>query len=103
MRPTFASLCTVLVTLLLVGCQTNRPINEYNLARTALNSAEKAKAQQNAPAYWSRAERAYLQGQKEFKEENFKAARQSFLKAKLFAERAENSSVIKTMKEGGSR
>lgn len=86
------------------GCVSpRRPLNEYNLARTALEAAQGVKSEQHAPVYWSRAQRAYRRGEIEFQKGAFDKAKASFKQAKLFAERAENFTAIKVMSEGGSR
>lgn len=86
---------------LLVGCVGPAPIREYNLARTAVEAARSAKSPENAPGYWARARKSYLQGEQHFKNREYKEAQEAFLRAKLFAERAENFTVLKIMREGG--
>ena len=86
------------------ACATSKPpISEYNLARTAVEAAQEAKAQLHAPAYWSRAERALHRAEEQYKLGKYKEAQALFKEAKLFAERAENSAAIKRLKEGAHR
>lgn len=87
--------------VLLVSCVGPAPIREYNLAHTAVEAAKQAKSPENAPGYWARARKSYLQGEQHFKNREYKEAKEAFLRAKLFAERAENFTVLKVMREGG--
>lgn len=97
-------LVTLMFFLSLGACATKPPpIKEYNLARTAIESATTAQAPQHAPAYWSRAERAFHRAEEQYRSEKFEEASASFRDAKMFAERAENAAALKVMKEGGSR
>lgn len=86
---------------LLGACVGPAPIKEYNIANTALQSARGAKAPSYAPGYWSRAQKSYFLAEKLYSEGKFEEAKAAFLKAKLFAERAENYTVLKVMKDGG--
>lgn len=88
---------------LLGACTSAPPVKDYNLARTAIEAATLAQAPRHAPAYWSRAERAYQRAEEQYKNEAYDEARKSFREAKLFAERAENAAAIKVMREGGSQ
>lgn len=86
---------------LLGACVGPAPIKEYNLAHTALQAAKNAKAPSSAPGYWSRAQKSYLLAEKLYNDGKYEEAKQAFKKAKLFAERAENYTVIKALKDGG--
>ena len=99
MRPLTAVI--ILSSLLSVACVGPAPVREYNLARTALDAARGAKSPEHAPGYWARAHKSYQEGELFYKERDFAKAKESFLRAKLFAERAENFTVIKIMREGG--
>jgi hypothetical protein len=67
-----------------------------------MEAAEARKAPALAPAFWSRAERAYRAGERYFQAGDFEQATKAFREAKLFAERAENFTVLKAAKDGGS-
>ena len=88
--------------LALGACAGLPPVKEYNLANTAMNAAEKANAPSIAPGYWARAKKNYLLAEKLYNKSNFSEAKEAFLRAKLFAERAENYIVLKIMREGGN-
>ncbi len=77
------------------------PYKEYNIARTALNAARKARAPEKAPGYWARAQKDYLLAEQYYKNAEYKKAKEAFLRAKLFSERAENYTALKNLREGG--
>ena len=87
--------------MLLGACVGPAPVKDYNLAHTALAAAKKAKASRHAPGYWSRAQKAYRLAVKQYKDREYEKAKASFKKARLFAERAENFTALKKMREGG--
>ncbi len=80
----------VLASALLVGCAINPPLEEYTIARTAIDAAKQYKSDRYSPSLWYQAEENYRRGQLAFRQEDFKVAKSFFLKAKQFAERAEN-------------
>lgn len=83
------------------ACVGPAPVKDYNLAHTAILAAKSAEAPKHAPAFWSRAQKAYRQAQKQYKDREYEKAMASFKKARLFAERAENFTALKKMREGG--
>ncbi len=96
------SYCLAVVFLVAVGCATPQrpPIESYNLAYMAVESARQLQAVKYAPALWAKAEQHYREGQDYFKRENFQAADGAFLKARNFAERAENVTRLKRFELG---
>jgi hypothetical protein len=84
----------------LSACVTYIPADEYNLARAAFEAARDADAARYAPALWFKAEQAYREGQKLFKERNYESARAVFVQSKYFAEQAENAARIERHKSG---
>jgi hypothetical protein len=88
------------VILFLTACATNPPTEEYTLARTALNAARDQDSARYAPSYWHQAEEAYRKGEGLFKAQEYKEAEEEFLKAKQFAEKAENTTRIQRFKSG---
>lgn len=87
--------------MLLGACVGPAPVQDYNLAYTALSAAQSAEAPRHAPAYWSRAQKAYRLAVKQYKDREYEKALASFKQARLFAERAENYTALKKMREGG--
>ncbi|MEQ1875233.1 MAG: DUF4398 domain-containing protein [Bdellovibrionia bacterium] len=79
---------------LLAGCQTNPPVREYTLARTALDSAKRIEAVRIAPAYFHKAEEAFRRAELEFKREEYSEAKDHFTLAREYAEKAENSARL---------
>ena len=84
----------------LIGCVAPRPIEEYTLARAAVNSARESGAERLAPGLWHKAEEHYRNGQKSFKDKDNEGAMVGFLKAIEFAEKAENASRLKKFESG---
>lgn len=88
--------------LSLVGCSTTPPIAEYTLARTAVNYALESEAARFAPGFWHEAEEAFRRGEYNFQKKDFAEAKEEFLLAKTFAERAENFAKLQKFKSGES-
>lgn len=87
--------------IVLAGCQTTpRPIKEYSIARVALDSARSADAPRHSPGFWHQAEEAYRRGQLAYRNRNWSEALDEFTKAKLAAEKAENSARLIRQKSG---
>jgi hypothetical protein len=87
--------------LLLAGCAGKPPIREYNLTATAMKSARAAGATKFASGYYTKAEDFYRQAEESYADRKYDQARSQFRQAKLFAERAENLSVLKKSSSGG--
>ncbi len=90
----------ILIGAALVGCASAPPISEYSLARTAIQSAKEFESPKYASGFWYKAEQHYLSGQKAFKENDFALARDNFIQARRFAERAENITRLKRFQTG---
>ena len=86
--------------LALSGCIAPQPIEEYTLARAALNSAKESGSERLAPGLWYKAEENYRKGQKYLKDRDNESAKVGFLKAIEFAEKAENASRLKKFESG---
>ena len=85
----------------LIGCQTgNPPILEYTMARTAIQAAQKANAEQLAPGYWTRTQQFYQKGQMHYNKKEYRLSSEAFRQTYLYAEKAENVARIKKMKSG---
>ncbi len=90
-----------LFTFCLQGCQTGPvPINEYTLARAALDAARDVQAPQLSPGFWHQAEEAYRRGRLLYQDSHWDEARIEFLKAKQAAEKAENSARLSRQRSG---
>lgn len=85
----------------LVGCATvPPPIDEYTIARAALDAARAVDAAKYAPAFWSQAESLYIKAQSLYRENEFKQAKELFVSAKNAAEKAENTARLQRVKNG---
>jgi hypothetical protein len=82
------------------ACVTYIPVDEYNLARAAYESARDADAPKYAPALWFQAEQTYREGQKLYKDRAYGQARSSFNQARSLAEQAENMARLERHKSG---
>lgn len=81
--------------LLSVSCVTvTIPVNEFNLARVAVEAAREADAPRFAPGHWHKAEEAYKQAQRLYKDRHYSKAQRLFVEAKVHAERAENAARV---------
>lgn len=90
----------ILITLTL-GCQSvSQPVEEYTLARVAIESARAVQAPRHSPGYWHQADEAYRQGRLFYKDRDYSKAREAFIKARLAAEKAENSARLIRQKTG---
>lgn len=84
-----------------VACQSvPAPIQEYTLARTALEAAKNHKGPQLSAGNWQMALDSYRKAQSEFNDHNFEAAKEEFVRAKIYAERAENAARVIKMRNG---
>ncbi len=85
---------------ILCSCATVQPLDEYTLARTALEAARERDAARYAPSYWHRAEESYRKGEERFRDEEYEQAEVLFREAKSFAEKAENMARLQKYKSG---
>jgi len=76
------------------------PIEEYTLARAAVSAAKDAGAERLASGLWFRADESYRKGRSYLADRDNESARQSFLRAIDFAEKAENASRLKKFETG---
>ena len=92
---------TVTLIMLMLGCQSvPQPLEEYSLARAAIDAARAVQAPRHSPGYWHQADEAYRQGRLAYKDRNYSKAREAFLRAKMAAEKAENSARLIRQKTG---
>jgi hypothetical protein len=76
------------------------PTEEYSLARAAIEAARAVQAPRHSPGYWHQADEAYRQGRLAYKDRDYSTARASFIKARIAAEKAENSARLIRQKTG---
>ena len=86
---------------LITGCQSGPiPVEEYSLARVALEAAREVQAPRHAPGYWHQAEEAYRKARLLYKDQRWDEARVEFLKARSAAEKAENAARLIRQRTG---
>ena len=89
------------LTLGSTGCQTGpMPLDEYTMARAAIDAARDVQAPRLSPGFWHQAEEAYRRGRLFYKDSRWDEARIEFLKAKQAAEKAENSARLNRQRTG---
>ncbi len=83
------------------GCSTVvLPIQEYSLAKTAMDYAEKNDGERLAPILFQQAQQTYKQAVKSYESRNYDEARVLFVKARKLAEKSENAARVKKAKTG---
>jgi len=90
----------IFAVLLLVGCASQPPLNDYTLAKTALAAARDQDAARFAPSYWHQAEEAYRSGEVFYKKSEYTKAEEQFILARELAEKAENATRVQKYKSG---
>lgn len=91
----------LLIPLVWAGCVTTAaPIQDYALARAALQAAKEVDAARLASGYYHRALENYSRAEVLFEERQFELARDLFIKSRLDFERAENSAQAQRKKSG---
>lgn len=88
--------------LFVFGCAGPKPHKEYSMAYTSLRAAEMAQASRYSPGYWSKAERLYREGKHAYEQNLNAEAKELFLQAQRYAERAENVTRLRKFKSGGA-
>lgn len=91
----------ILLFSVIVSCQTvPEPIEDFSLARAALDAARSVQAARHSPGYWHQAEEAYRKGRIYFQDRDYAKAKEQFIRAKISAERAENSARLIRQRTG---
>lgn len=94
----------LLFLLILVGALCNcvgpAPIDDYNYAYTALESSRAVKAAKFAPGYFNQAEDFYRKALADYEDRRYEQAKANFKRAREFAEKAENYTVLKKAQTG---
>lgn len=84
-----------------MGCQSvPAPVEEYSLARAALEAARSVQAARHSPGYWHQAEESYRKARIYFNDHDWENAQIEFINAKQSAEKAENSARLIRQKSG---
>ena len=86
----------------MLACAGPKPIEELTLARVALDAAKDAGAASLASGYWYKAEESFRKGSEALNGNYNYDAKEFFIQAKLYAEKAENSTRLKKFKSGDS-
>ena len=76
------------------------PYEEFTIARAAIKAAQEAEGPRLAPGLWSRAEQSFHQAEREYKNDEFDVAKEHFVRATVYAERAENATRLKKFQTG---
>ncbi|KYG67241.1 hypothetical protein AZI86_09555 [Bdellovibrio bacteriovorus] len=85
----------------IVSCQTvPAPIEDYSLARAAVEAARSVQAARHSPGYWHQAEEAYRKGRIYYEDRDFQKAKEQFVRARMAAEKAENSARLIRQRTG---
>jgi hypothetical protein len=85
----------------ILGCQTGPvPLDEYTLARAAIDAARDVQAPRLSPGFWHQAEEAYRKGRLLYRDSRWDEARIEFIKAKQAAEKAENGARLNRQRTG---
>lgn len=89
------------VLCLAIACTTApAPVDEYALARAAIEAARSVESARYSPGFWHQADEAYRQALSRFKDRDYSEAKDLFNKARVAAEKAENSARLIRQKNG---
>ena len=86
----------------LSSCATEPPLEQFTLARAALNAARDVDSTRFSPGHFHRAEEQFRLGEKNYRDEDYAEAKKNFEEAIYYAEQAENSTRLKKFKTGES-
>lgn len=90
----------LIFTVLLAGCVGAPPNEDYAMASVAMESAKNAGASKYATGYWNKCLTTYKQAQDGYEEKHYNEAKAFFIKARTYAEKAENSARLKRLRSG---
>jgi hypothetical protein len=77
-----------------------QPVEEYTLARTALAAAKRSQAPKFASGHWIKAEEFYKKAQRNYEDREYDVAREEFIQARIYAEKAESKSRLRVAVSG---
>lgn len=83
-----------------VGCISFIPVDDYTIARAAMDGARESEAPRFAPALWYRAEQAFREGETFFRERDYENSAKRFSQARTLAEQAENAARLSRFESG---
>ena len=87
--------------LALISCTTGpAPLEEYTIARAAIEAARAVESARLSPGFWNQAEDAFQIGQRHYEERDFVQAKKEFIRSRIYAERAETASRLLRQKNG---
>jgi len=89
-----------LVFMASASCAGPKPIKEFALSKIALEHAKKAGAESYASGWYYKADTTFSNAEKAYKLNDNLVAKELFIKARKYAERAENSSRVQKFKSG---
>ena len=99
-RADIQKVSALFVFLLLAACAGPKPIEEMVLAKVALDAAREVGAVSTASGYWYQAEENYRKGKRALRDNYNYDAKEFFVQARIYAEKAENSTRLKKFKSG---
>ncbi|MGE0633844.1 MAG: hypothetical protein AB7O96_15625 [Pseudobdellovibrionaceae bacterium] len=100
-KPKVGMLVVLFLALSFGACTTIPvPLEEYTLARAAMESAQAVDAATHSPGFWSRGEESYRDAQMFLKEKRNEDALAEFKKARVAFEKAENAARLIRFKTG---
>lgn len=70
------------------------PTEEHSFAKVALDAARSVEAARHSPGFFHQAEEAYRRAEKALEDRDYPTARKQFQRARIAAERAENSARL---------
>lgn len=76
------------------------PVDEYTIARAAMDGARESEAPRFAPALWYKAEQAFREGEAYFRDRAYSDASNRFVQARALAEQAENAARLSRFESG---
>jgi hypothetical protein len=85
----------------LLGCVGSPPVEEYNLARAAHDAASEAESSRYAQGLWYKADDAYKNAIRLYKDRKNNEAREEFNNARELLEKAENAARLSRIQSGG--
>lgn len=87
--------------VVLTGCSTiPAPVQDYALARAALEACKAVEAARYSQGYYHRGLEAYSRAEVLYREREYQEARELFVRARLDFEKAENSAQVQRKKSG---
>jgi hypothetical protein len=93
--------CTLVFSIgVFAGCVSMIPVDEYTIARAAMDGAKESEAPRFAPALWYKAEQAYREGETFFRDRAYADAAKRFAAARTLAEQAENAARLSRFESG---